>query len=207
MKYDILEVINQIIRDGLRNSISLTNNSSEITHSLDNGHLIISLKFFKFVTEADVYKEQREVEIIRTVSFIDIEGFNSSFTQMILKNQTVTLSNDPKNYTIFNFKNLIESIASQDLEKYSEVNSILASLITEIMRIQNTTFFFFGFIDQNDSSILESTVTLEIMNKFKNINTDYFFDVVQDMNIDIANEDNNLKEEYHIIDNIVSKIV
>ena len=207
MKYDILEVIEQIIRDGTRNSIN--SNSACNENSLENGHFIISLKFFKFVTEADVYKEQREVEIIRAVSFIDIEGFNSEFTDILLHNQTVSVNANPKHYTLLNFVNLIDAIYPQDLEKYSAVNSILCSLVTEILRVQNSSFFLFGFIDQNDNSILESTVTLQIMNKFKNINPDYFFDVVQDLNIDISNmnENNNLKEEFHTIDNIFSEII
>jgi hypothetical protein len=205
MKYDILEVINQIIREGIRNSVSHSTHS-DIAN--ENGHLIISLKFFKFVTDADMNKEQREVEIIRTVSFIDIEGFNSTFTDVLLKNQTVSINNSPKNYSLINFKNLIESISAVDLEKYSEINSILCTLITEILRVQNSSIFMFGFIDQNDNSIFESTVTLEIMNKFKNLNSDYFFDVVQEMNIDISNMNDNkyLKDEYHVTESIVSLI-
>ena len=47
MKYDILDVINQIIRDGSGNSVS---NSIQSTENLiDNDHFIISLKFYKFV--------------------------------------------------------------------------------------------------------------------------------------------------------------
>ena len=206
MKYDILEVINQIIRDGTKSSV---NNSTYSESALDDGHFIISLKFFNFVSEADIYKEQREVEIIRTISFIDIEGFDSSFTDILLNNQHVSVKTNPKNYTLLNLKNLIEAISAQDLEKYSQVNSILCSLIIEIMRIQNSTYFFFGFIDQNDYSLLESTVSLEIMNKFKNVNPDYFFEFVQDMNIDISNmnDNNNLKEEFYSVENIFSEII
>ena len=209
MKYDLLEVINQIVRDGARNSVSNCNSVFSESAGLDSGHFIISLKFFKFVTEADIYKEQREVEIIRTVSFIDIEGFNSVFTKVLLHNQSVSVSNNPKQYTLLGFKNLVEAIHAQDLEKYSEINSVLCSLITEILRIQNSTYFFFGFIDQNEPSILESTVTLEIMNKFKNLNPDSFFEILQDLNLDISNmnENNNLKEEFHTIENTFSEII
>jgi hypothetical protein len=202
MKYDIVEVINQIIKDGMRGSISNSLPSNE--SNSDNGHLIISLKFFKFLTDTDVNKEQREVEIIRTVSFIDIEGFNSSLTQSLIKNQPMSIANNPKNYTLNNFKNLIESIASHDFEKFSQVNSILCSVISDIFRNQNSTYFLFGFIDHNYNSVLETTITLEMMNKFKNINPDYFFDIVSDMNLDNEKDENNLKEEYQIIDNIVN---
>jgi hypothetical protein len=209
MRIDLLEVINQIVRDGTRNSNSNSNSIFSESVGMESGHFIISLKFFKFVTEADINKEQREVEIIRTVSFIDTEGFNSSFTNILMENQSPSIATNAKQYTLLNFKNLIEAIHSQDLEKYSDVNSVYCSLITEILRIQNSTLFFFGFIDQNEPSILESTVTLEIMNKFKNLNSDDFFEILQDLNLDISNmnENNNLKEEFHTIENIFSEII
>jgi hypothetical protein len=209
MKYDILEVINQIVRDGSRNSHSNSNSIFSESAGMDSGHFIISLKFFKYVTEADIYKEQREAEIIRTISFIDSEGFNSSFTKILMENQSPSVSSNPKQYTLLNFKNLVEAIHSQDLVKYSEVNSVFCSLVTDILRIQNSSLFFFGFIDQNEPSILESTVTLEIMNKFKNLNPDAFFEILQELNLDISNmnENNNLKEEFHTIENIFSELI
>jgi hypothetical protein len=205
MNYPIVEVINQLIKDCGRNSLMGTASMSmNSDHLNDNGHFIITLKFFKFVTDDDRNKEQREVEIIRTLSFIDIEGFNSNFTQILLNKTPVSLKSDPKNYSLINLKNMIEAVSAIDLEKYSEVNSILVSVISQILKIQNTQLFIFGFIDQNDSSILESTVTLELMNKFKNFNAEYFFDIVQEMNFENSNIDNKyLKEEFHIIEIIV----
>lgn len=171
----------------------------------ENGHVIISLKFFKFVTDSDFNKEQREVEIIRTISFIDIEGFNSSFTEILLRNKNVSIKNDAKNFTMLNFKNFVEAISSVDLEKYSEINSNLCNLLVDILRSHNSSIFIFGFINQNENSLYESTVTLELMNKFKNLNAEYFFDVVHEMNIDISNMNENkyFKEEYYIVDLIV----
>jgi hypothetical protein len=49
-------VINQIIREGNRADVSQSINSEICS---DNGHMIISLKFFKFVTEDDFNQEQR----------------------------------------------------------------------------------------------------------------------------------------------------
>jgi hypothetical protein len=212
MRYDIVEVINQIIKDGMRNSISHSTYTYNQDYSLcknENGHFIISLKFFKFVTDADISKDQREVEIIRTVTFVDFEGFNSSFTDILINNKPISVKTDPKNYSLINLKNLIESIAAVDFEKYSEVNSTLTSLLTEIFRTsQNYSTFIFGFIDQNDNSILESTASLEILNKFKIMNTDYFFACLQEMNIDVSELDNKfLKEEFHVIEIIFSELL
>jgi hypothetical protein len=62
----------------------------------------------------------------------------------------------------------------------------------------------FGFIEQNNSSILESSITLEIMNKFKNMNVEYFFDIVSEMDIESSRVENKYsKDEFHIIDTIV----
>jgi hypothetical protein len=175
----------------------------------ENGHTIITLKFFKFVTDADIHKEQREVEIIRTISFIDFEGFNCSFTEILLKNKNVPIKSDPKNFTLLNLKNFVEAISSVDLEKYSEINSSLCNILIDILRTHNSSIFMFGFINQNENSLYESTVTLELMNKFKNLNSEYFFDVVQEMNFDISNmnEHKYFKEEYYIVDMIVRNFV
>lgn len=189
----------------MRNSVNQSVNSDI---AWERGHFVVSLKFFKFMTEDDFNQEQREVEIIRTVNFVDFEGFDTNLIETLLSNSPVSVNSDAKNFSLISLKNLIESISTLDLTKYSEVNSSLASLITEILRVQNTNFLFFGFINQNDSSILESTVTLEIMNKFKSLHIDYFFDVVQEMNLDYSNIDNKYsKEEFHLIEMIFSELL
>jgi hypothetical protein len=144
------------------------------------------------------------VEIIRTISFVDIEGFNKGFSDILLKKKDISVTSDPKNYSLLCFKNLIDSISTLQLDKYTEVNSILASVLTDILKIPNSSFYMFGFIEQNNSSILESSITLEIMNKFKNMNVEYFFDIVSEFNIDNSGIDNKYsKDEFHIIDTIV----
>jgi hypothetical protein len=168
----------------------------------ENGHLIISLKFFKFVSDDDINKEQREVEIIRTISFIDIEGFNSSFTDILVNKKTASIKNDAKNFTLVKLKNLFEALSSADLDKYSEINSTFCNILLETLRIQNSFVFMFAFINQNESTLSESTVTLELMNKFKEINTEFFFDYVQEVDMDISDINQN-KDEYYIAELIV----
>jgi hypothetical protein len=182
-------------------------------------HFIITLKFFKFVTDEDAYKEQREVQILNKVTFIDVEDFKPSFTEALLNKKPLSTQSDPKNYSLLQFKNMIEAISSQDKEKYSEVKSLICSLISDIFKINNSTFFIMGFVDQNDSSILESTVTLEIMNYFMKMTPNSFSEMIQDFNsfsemIQDFNQENstqngneNLKEEYHIIETIFSEII
>jgi hypothetical protein len=157
------------------------------------------------VTDADSNKEQREVSIIRTVSFVDFEGFDSNFTDFLRKKENTSIKNDVKNYTMVNLKNMFEAISSLDLQKYSEINSSLCSSLVDILRTHNSSIFMFAFINQNEASLSESTVTLELMMKFKNLNSDYFFDVAQEMNIDISNinDDKYFKEEYYVAEMIV----
>ena len=37
------------------------------------GHMILKIKFFKFITNNDLSKTQRQIEIIKTFSYIDIK--------------------------------------------------------------------------------------------------------------------------------------
>lgn len=204
MRLDIIENINQIILEASKISVS---QSVDSEFQIENGHFIITLKFFKFLTSDDVNNDKREVEIMKTINFIDFEGFNNKLTDCMLNDKQVSYKNNAKNFSILSLKNLIESIATLDLTKYSELNSILASLISTIFKIPNTSCIFFGFIDQNEDSILESTITLEILNKCKTLNIDYFFDVVHEMELNYSNIDNKYpKEEFHVIQSVVYKV-
>jgi hypothetical protein len=147
------------------------------------------------------------VEIIRTVTFVDIEGFEKSFADSLLK-KTEPVHLDAKNYSLQCFKNLIDSISGLQLDKYSEINSILVSVLTDIFKVPNSCFYMFGFIEQNNSSLLPSSITLDIMNKFKNMNVEYFFDIVSEIGVDNSGVDVKYsKNEYHIIEIIVKNVV
>lgn len=208
MRYDLIDVLNQIIHEASEKSVSDSKISQNSFINSKEGSMIITLKFFKYVTDKDINKEQREIEIIRSISFVEIEGFNHIFTEILLNNQTVSPNKDPKNFSLLSFKNLIESIATLDFEKYTEINSTLNQVLIDILKISNSTHFLFGFIDQNEASILESSVTLGIMNKFKTLNTDYFFDIVHDMKIDSSRIGNKcFNREFQTIEIMVYIII
>jgi hypothetical protein len=77
-------------------------------------------------------------------------------------------------------------------------------VLTEILKVPNSNFYLFGFIEQNNSSILESTITLDIMSKFKNMNVEYFFDLIHEMNLENSNFENKYtRDEFHTIETIV----
>lgn len=119
-------------------------------------------------------------------------------------NNIVILENeDPQNYSLFNMKNLYEAISNNDVEKFCEINSLLTSAIIDVFRIQNSSLIFFGFIDPNEHAIMESLITLEILTKFKMINLAYFFDSLQEVNVENSLFIKYSKQEFYILENIV----
>ena len=166
------------------------------------------LKFYKFATEADESKSQREIEIVRTFSFVDIEGFSSDFIDLVESNKVVTAKNNPKNYSMFCFKRFIESIANRDLIKFSEISSTLTDVLTEIFTIQNLFTFIFGFVSEHKQDLVKSKLTLDILNKCKLINNSVFYLYLQKMDISVSQLGNiATKEEFQILDLIFSELL
>jgi hypothetical protein len=144
------------------------------------------------------------VELVRSISFIDLEGFEKSFTEVLMHNKVILEKDDPKNYSLFNIKNLFESISNNDFEKFCEINSVLTSALIEILRIHNSSLMFFGFIDPNETAVMESLITLEILMKFKMINLSYFFDTLQEVNVESSIFNKYSKQEFYTLENIVN---
>lgn len=102
-----------------------------------------------------------------------------------------------------NFKNLIESMSDINLDKFTSLNSKVISVIVDIFRTKNLSLTLFAFINPFENSTIESLITLEIMNKFKKINLNLFFEALQDLNADISIFNKYTKEEFYLLDNIV----
>lgn len=120
-----------------------------------------------------------------------------------MNNKTISEKDDPKNFSLYNVKNLFEAISNNDVEKFCDINSVLTSAVIEIFRIQNSSLIFLAFIDPNELSTMESLITLEIMTKFKMINLGYFFDILQEVNVEMSLFNKYSKQEFYILDNIV----
>ena len=184
--------------------------SSMLTNEIieEAGHVIIQLKFYRFISEADNTKSQREIEIIRTISFVDIAGFSDDFLQLVKSNRIITVKEDPKNYSMYCFKNFIESIANKDLIKFSDISSTLTDILTEIFTVQNMFTFFFGFISEYKQDVLKSQLTLDLLNKCKLFNNNVFYHYLQEMEISISQLGNRaVKEEFQILDLIFSELL
>jgi hypothetical protein len=120
-----------------------------------------------------------------------------------MNNKIILEKEDPKNYSLFNLKNLFESVSNNDIEKFSEIHSILTSSIVDVFRVQNPSLWFFGFIDPNELATMESLITLEILSRFKTINLGYFFDALQEVHIDSSIFNKYSKQEFYMLENIV----
>jgi hypothetical protein len=102
-----------------------------------------------------------------------------------------------------NFKYLIEALSDTDINKFTDINSILSFLISDILK-QNIFIFFFGFINYNMECNSETIFTLELTNKIKNICPDYFFDILQDIKRENSFMDNKYtKDDFHTLQTIV----
>lgn len=144
------------------------------------------------------------MEIIRSITFGDIAGFDRHLIEYMKYNTKISVENDHRLYSLMNFKCLIEALSDTDINKYSEINSILSFLISDILK-QNIFIFFFGFINTSTESISETMFTLELTNKMKNICPDYFFDILQDMKRDNSFMDNKYtKDDFHTLQTIVN---
>ena len=112
--------------------------------------------------------------------------------------------NNPDLFSLINIKNLFEAIGSNDVKKYCNVNSIVAIEIADILKLQNSACMFFGFIDQNDESLQESFITLDIINKFKTLNLTVFFNELKKHSLDISIVNKYSTQDYKVIEDIVN---
>ena len=192
----IIDNINTNIKSGHKNGMF---SSSIITNEIieERGHVIIKLKFFKFISENDASKSQREVEVIRSFTFVDIDGFHNEF-----------INDNNVDNSLKCFEKFIECVARNDIVHFCEISSTLTDILTEIFTVQNLITFFFGFVSQYELNYNKSIFTLDIALKSKLINNTLFANYLQRMNISISQFGNGvLKEEFQILDFIYGEII
>ena len=195
-----------------------------------NCNTVVVFKFFKFSTENDISQIQREVNLTRTVSFIDIEedkpsnnsinfGGSSSVgneNNVNLKNNTPNTNPTPISPTPIpsnnhgyisafqNFSNIIDSLYNMNLDLYPESNCINTALFTETLRIDNSFIIFFGFVDPYLLKLKESFNLLDILNKAKYIKTEPFYNTVHFNFESLINDSKYSKQEFYNLEFIVS---
>ena len=199
-----IENINQHIKKselkGKQNSKSLElkfNNNQE-----DNeGHMILKIKFFKFITNNDLSKSQRQIEIIRTFSYIDIKDDEED-------NYIKNSAGNNKINSIFYFKKLIQSITNYDLNKFVEISSNLTDILRDIFSVPNLYSFVFGLINEYKDDLDKSLKTLNLLNTCKNIDHNKFYNKLENMNLTISRIENKaLKQDFQILNIIFGEMI
>jgi len=201
-----VENINQHIKKlgtkGKLNSKSLKVNSSNKDTEENEGHMILKIKFFKFLTNNDLSKSQRQIEVIRTFSYIDIKDDEDDY--YISK----SAGNNNKIQSVFFFKKMIQSITNYDLDKFTEISSNLTDILRDIFSIPNLYSFIFGLINEYQDDLDKSLKTLNLLNTCKNIDHDKFYMKLYQMNLSISRIENKaLKQDFQILNLIFGEMI
>ena len=158
----------------------------------EEGHIILKIKYFKFLSNNDVSKSQRQIEIIRSFSFIDIkddEGNNNSSSVLC-------------------FKKMIQSITYYDLNNFTEISSNLTDILREIFSVPKLYTFIFGLINEYKIDLEKTLKTLNMLNICKNIDNDKFYAHLYQMNMSISRLENKaLKEDFQVLDFMFGEII
>ena len=195
-----IEKINQHIKKlGLKGKQS---KSLEMKYNEDNeGHIILKIKFFKFITNNDLSKSQRQIEIIRTFSYIDIKDDEED-------NYIKNSAGNNKINSIFYFKKMIQSITNYDLNKFIEISSNLTDILRDIFSIPNLYSFIFGLINEYKDDLDKSLKTLNLLNTCKNIDHNKFYNKLENMNLTISKIENKaLKQDFQILNIIFGEMI
>ena len=160
----------------------------------EEGHVIIKIKYFKFLSSNDLSKSQRQIEIIRSFSFIDIKDDEGD--------------NYNNSYSLTCFKKMIQNIVNYDLNSFTEISSNLTDILREIFSLPKLYSFIFGLINEYKIDIDKSLKTLNLLNICKNIDNDRFYSYLYQMNISISKLENKaLKEEFQVLDLLFGEII
>ena len=195
-KSTFLESINQHIK-----SKQKTGNVNQKKMPMDepkneDGHIILKIKFFKFLSNNDASKSQRQIEVLRTFSFVDIKDDEDDNT------------NTNNSSSVSSFKKMIQSITNYDLNKFTEISSNLTDIFREIFSLPKLYTFIFGLVNEYRKNIEKSLRTLNLLNVCKNIDNDKFYSYLYQMNISISRLENKaLKEDFQVLDLLFGEII
>jgi hypothetical protein len=166
----------------------------------NEGHMILKIKFFKFLTNNDLSKSQRQIEVIRTFSYIDIKDDEEDYHMM--------KSTGNKLQSVFFFKKMIQSITNYDLDKFTEISSNLTDILRDIFSIPNLYSFIFGLVNEYQDDLDKSLKTLNLLNTCKNIDHDKFYMKLYQMNLSISRIENKaLKQDFQILNLIFGEMI
>ena len=199
------ENINQHIKKsefkGKEKSKSTNINNINYNPEKNEGHIILKIKFFKFLTNNDLSKSQRQIEVIRTFSYIDIkDDEEDAYVSKSASNN--------KSQSIYFFKKMIQSITNYDLDKFTEISSNLTDILRDMFSVPNLYSFIFGLVNEYRDDIDQALRTLNLLNICKNIDNDKFYMKLYQMNLSISRLENKaLKQDFQILNLIFGEII
>ena len=199
------EIINQHIKKsefkGKEKSRSLNINNLNNSPEKNEGHMILKIKFFKFLTNNDLSKSQRQIEVIRTFSYIDIKDDEGD-------NYVSQSASSDKGKSVYYFRKMIQSITNYDLDKFTEISSNLTDILRDIFSVPNLYSFIFGLINEYKDDLNQTLRTLNLLNICKNIDNDKFYMKLYQMNLSISRLENKaLKQDFQILNLIFGEII
>jgi hypothetical protein len=206
---DINNISNDIINQHIKKSEfkdkeksrSLNTNNINYSPEINEGHIILKIKFFKFLTNNDLSKSQRQIEVIRTFSYTDIKD-DEEDTYV-----SKSASNN-KTQSIYFFKKMIQSITNYDLDKFTEISSNLTDILRDMFSVPNLYSFIFGLVNEYRDDIDQTLRTLNLLNICKNIDNDKFYMKLYQMNLSISRLENKaLKQDFQILNLIFGEII
>ena len=199
------DIINQHIKKSVfkDNEKSRSTNANNINYNteINEGHIILKIKFFKFLTNNDLSKSQRQIEVIRTFSYIDIkDDEEDAYVSKSASNN--------KSQSIYFFKKMIQSITNYDLDKFTETSSNLTDILRDMFSVPNLYSFIFGLVNEYRDDIDQALRTLNLLNICKNIDNDKFYMKLYQMNLSISRLENKaLKQDFQILNLIFGEII
>ena len=199
------DIINQHIKKSefkdKEKSRSTNANNINYNTEINEGHIILKIKFFKFLTNNDLSKSQRQIEVIRTFSYIDIkDDEEDAYVSKSASNN--------KSQSIYFFKKMIQSITNYDLDKFTEISSNLTDILRDMFSVPNLYSFIFGLVNEYRDDIDQALRTLNLLNICKNIDNDKFYMKLYQMNLSISRLENKaLKQDFQILNLIFGEII
>ena len=199
------DIINQHIKKSefkdKEKSRSTNANNINYNTEINEGHIILKIKFFKFLTNNDLSKSQRQIEVIRTFSYIDIkDDEEDAYVSKSASNN--------KSQSIYFFKKMIQSITNYDLDKFTEISSNLTDILRDMFSVPNLYSFIFGLVNEYRDDIDQALRTLNLLNICKNIDNDKFYIKLYQMNLSISRLENKaLKQDFQILNLIFGEII
>ena len=199
------DIINQHIKKSefkdKEKSRSTNANNINYNTEINEGHIILKIKFFKFLTNNDLSKSQRQIEVIRTFSYIDIkDDEEDAYVSKSASNN--------KSQSIYFFKKMIQSITNYDLDKFTEISSNLTDILRDMFSVPNLYSFIFGLVNEYRDDIDQTLRTLNLLNICKNIDNDKFYMKLYQMNLSISRLENKaLKQDFQILNLIFGEII